>query len=185
MLAVVNSNGNVMWMPPGIIESSCEVNVALYPFDTQTCPLTFGTWSFTDSLVNVRLARGGANEDSIYKTNNEWSLDELSCIQITKNYGVDQIYTSINCHLNMTRRPLFYIFNLVLPCFLLLLVGSLTFCIPPDSGEKVSLAVTVLLALIVFMMAVMEKLPASSLAIPLLGKLITVYYNLLYVNYSR
>ena len=46
----------------------------------------------------------------------------------------------------------------------------LVFCLPPDSGEKIALGVTVLLAFSVFMLAIAEKMPETSESIPLIGK---------------
>jgi hypothetical protein len=34
----------------------------------------------------------------------------------------------------MRRRPLFYVFNMILPCFLITTVAFLGFCVPSDSG---------------------------------------------------
>lgn len=36
----------------------------------------------------------------------------------------------------MRRRPLFYVFNLILPCFLITTVAFLGFCVPSDSGKS-------------------------------------------------
>uniref|UniRef100_A0A672SP07 Neurotransmitter-gated ion-channel transmembrane domain-containing protein n=1 Tax=Sinocyclocheilus grahami TaxID=75366 RepID=A0A672SP07_SINGR len=63
----------------------------------------------------------------------------------------------------------FYIFNLLLPCFLISFLAPLGFYLPADSGEKVSLGVTVLLALTVFQMMVAESMPPSE-SVPLIGK---------------
>ena len=54
----------------------------------------------------------------------------------------------------------------------------LVFCLPPDSGEKIALGVTVLLAFSVFMLAIAEKMPETSESIPLIGKqhILTVHY---------
>ena len=46
----------------------------------------------------------------------------------------------------------------------------LVFCLPPDSGEKIALGVTVLLAFSVFMLAIAEKMPETSESIPLIGE---------------
>ena len=35
----------------------------------------------------------------------------------------------------MRRRPMFYVFNMILPCFLITTVAFLGFCVPSDSGE--------------------------------------------------
>ncbi|KAK2161985.1 hypothetical protein NP493_1550g00006 [Ridgeia piscesae] len=64
---------------------------------------------------------------------------------------------------------MFYLFHLLFPCVLLTAIGLMTFCLPPESGEKVSLAVTVLLAMTVFMMVIMDNIPPTSEVVPLLG----------------
>ena len=38
---VVNSNGLVMWMPPAVYRSSCEIDVRYFPFDVQVCSKGF------------------------------------------------------------------------------------------------------------------------------------------------
>jgi len=46
----------------------------------------------------------------------------------------------------------------------------LTFYLPTESGEKVSLGLTVLLSFSVFMLLIAEAMPATSEFIPLIGK---------------
>ena len=70
----------------------------------------------------------------------------------------------------MRRRPLFYMYNLVFPCALMIVLGAMVFCLPPESGEKISLAMTVLLTMTVFMLVVMENIPPTSEVVPLLGE---------------
>jgi hypothetical protein len=41
--------------------------------------------------------------------------------------------------INIRRRTLYFIFNLVFPCILISLMSILGFCLPPDSGEKIGL----------------------------------------------
>ncbi|KAL3290310.1 hypothetical protein HHI36_023654 [Cryptolaemus montrouzieri] len=52
-------------------------------------------------------------------------------------------------------------------------MAVLGFTLPPDSGEKLSLGVTILLSLTVFLNMVAETMPATSDAVPLLG----TYFN--------
>ncbi|KAK3851245.1 hypothetical protein Pcinc_042091 [Petrolisthes cinctipes] len=61
-------------------------------------------------------------------------------------------------------------YNVVLPCMMMSVLTLLVFCLPPDSGEKIALGVTVLLAFSVFMLAIAEKMPETSESIPLIGK---------------
>lgn len=64
-------------------------------------------------------------------------------------------------------------YNIVFPCMMMSTLTVLVFCLPPDSGEKIALGVTVLLAFSVFMLAIAEKMPETSESIPLIGVYLT------------
>jgi len=61
---------------------------------------------------------------------------------------------------------------MILPSLLITLVGFLGFLIPPDSGEKISMGVTTLLSMTVFLMVIADSMPPNSDSVPLIGKLI-------------
>ena len=81
-------------------------------------------------------------------------------------------YPNITYHIIISRRPLFYVFNMILPSILITIVGFLGFLIPADSGEKVSMGVTTLLSMTVFLMVVAENMPPNSDSVPLIGNLV-------------
>lgn len=78
-------------------------------------------------------------------------------------------YPDITFTLHLKRRASFYIFNLLIPCMMISFLAPLGFYLPADSGEKVSLGVTVLLALTVFQLLVAESMPPSE-SVPLIGQ---------------
>ncbi len=105
----------------------------------------------------------------------QWTYNGITCQLDNVSYGNDAqggdfVYPRVICIVSLKREPKFYLVNVVLPCMLLLFIGSLAFCLAPGSGEKVSLSVTVFLALTVFLMAVMAKIPSSADEVPLLGR---------------
>ena len=55
-------------------------------------------------------------------------------------------------------------------CMMMSVLTLLVFCLPPESGEKIALGITVLLAFSVFMLAIAEKMPETSESVPLIGK---------------
>lgn len=78
-------------------------------------------------------------------------------------------YPDITFTLKLKRHASFYIFNLLIPCMMISFLAPLGFYLPADSGEKVSLGVTVLLALTVFQLLVAESMPPSE-SVPLIGE---------------
>ena len=67
---VVNSEGVNMWMSPATFKSSCDMVIRMYPFDTQNCKLTFGSWTFDSRLLKIitrdkKHSKSGRNTNSI------------------------------------------------------------------------------------------------------------------------
>lgn len=72
--------------------------------------------------------------------------------------------------LHIRRKVLFYFNNLIVPCFLITAFALLTFVLPPNTGERVTLVITTLLAMTVFMLMIAENTPTTSDVTPLIGK---------------
>lgn len=78
-------------------------------------------------------------------------------------------YPSVILTLHLRRRYYFYMVNLVVPCSLIAVMVLLSFILPPESGERIGLGITVLMAMAIFQELTSNKLPADSQFIPLLG----------------
>merc|ERR1719189_2235951 len=72
--------------------------------------------------------------------------------------------------MTLRRKTLFYTVNLIIPCVGISFLTVLVFYLPADSGEKVTLCISILLSLTVFFLLLAEIIPPTSLAVPLLGK---------------
>jgi hypothetical protein len=57
---------------------------------------------------------------------------------------------------------------MIIPCLWLTILNLLVFLLPAESGDKISLGVTVFLSFSVFMLVISEKVPVAG-TIPLLG----------------
>lgn len=81
--------------------------------------------------------------------------------------------------MQLRRRTLYFIFNLVFPCILISFMCILGFTLPPDSGEKIGLEMTTMLSIIMFSQLIMGIVPESSMAVPKIGKLQRITKNLI------
>ena len=79
------------------------------------------------------------------------------------------VYDLPTVSLTVVRRPTYYIINVLIPCLMLCVLVLCNFFLPPDSGEKVSLGITVLLAFTVFQLLIAELIPTSAVGTPILG----------------
>ncbi|KAJ8385166.1 hypothetical protein AAFF_G00192170 [Aldrovandia affinis] len=166
---VLRYNGEITWDSPAITKSSCVVDVSYFPFDNQQCNLTFGSWTYNGNQVDIAMGLD-SGDLSDFVENVEWECHGMPATKNVIMYGCcSDPYPDITYTVLLKRRSSFYIFNLLIPCVMISFLAPLGFYLPADSGEKVSLGVTVLLALTVFQLMVAESMPPSE-NVPLIGK---------------
>ncbi|XP_071492913.1 neuronal acetylcholine receptor subunit beta-2-like [Diadema antillarum] len=165
-LVKIYHTGHVNWAFPHIIRASCDLNIANFPFDTQQCDLKFGPWQHDCT----ELVMEGAGDETVFRSDGEWDMVGLAIQTNQFNYPDDPgvRYYDVTFTIKIRRRSMHYVFNLLLPCILIASITLLGFLLPVDSGEKVSLGVTVLLSLTVFLLLIAESMPPSSV-VPIIG----------------
>ncbi|KAF4104374.1 neuronal acetylcholine receptor subunit alpha-10a [Onychostoma macrolepis] len=166
---VIRHDGQIMWDAPAITKSSCKVDVSFFPFDAQQCRLTYGSWTYNGNQLDILNAMESADLADLVD-NVEWEVLGMPAKKNIILYGCcADPYPDVTYTLKLKRRASFYVFNLLIPCVMISFLAPLGFYLPADSGEKVSLGVTVMLALTVFQLLVAEIMPPSE-NVPLIGK---------------
>ena len=78
-------------------------------------------------------------DTSNFIKNGEWVLSGLLVERNEKTYSCcPNPYPDVTYYIVIKRRPLFYIFNMILPCMIITIVAMLGFLVPPDSGEVIN-----------------------------------------------
>jgi len=202
--AELRYTGDVKWTPPAIYKSSCEINVEWFPFDEQNCDMKFGSWTYDAKQVDLKHINQEAGNNVVsvgidlteFYLSVEWDILDVPATKNVENYNPemdetkekdensedDQLLTDITFILTMRRKTLFYTVNLIIPCVGISFLTVLVFYLPADSGEKVTLCISILLSLTVFFLLLAEIIPPTSLAVPLLGKYLL--FTMLLVTFS-
>ena len=180
--ATIYSTGRVYWEPPAVYKSACTIDVEYFPFDTQMCFLQFSSWSYDALKVNMNhleLKEGvedttvipnGIDLKDFYRSV-EWDILEVPAMKKYIYFPCCvEYWVNINFNITIRRKTLFYATNLVVPCVAISFLTVLVFFLPSDSGEKMTLCISILLALTVFFLLLAEIIPPTSLVIPLIGK---------------
>ncbi|CAI9731186.1 neuronal acetylcholine receptor subunit alpha-10-like [Octopus vulgaris] len=167
--ARVFHDGTVKYNFPSVLKSVCQIDIKHFPFDQQVCNLTFGSWAYTDNEVMVMNNKTDGDKTSYVKSS-EWQLAELSINSYQRLYSCCKYtFSEVVFTIRLSRKPAIQLLNLIYPCMIISGITLIGFFLPPESGEKVSVSVTVLLSLAVFQLVITENLPPNSDSLPYLG----------------
>eukprot|EP00093_Oithona_nana_P012121 12121.XXX_284469_281386_1 [CDS] Oithona nana genome sequencing. len=177
--AILHHDGKVVWAPPAIFKSSCEIDVEFFPFDKQICFLKFGSWShdgFQVDLIHINSVPGNNTVSygmdlSEYYLNVEWDILSVPSERHVKKYPCcPEPYPDIYFNMVIRRKPLFYIVNLIIPCVGIFYLSILVFYLPAQSKQKTALVIAILVSQTLYFTLIIEVIPATSLTLPLLGR---------------
>ncbi|XP_053197012.1 5-hydroxytryptamine receptor 3A-like [Scomber japonicus] len=169
---IIFPDGSVTSWSPQVLVSACKMQVHKFPFDMQSCNISFRSITHTDKELNLEAIFDSteATEWSreVMKTQYEWLYVNMSTTQTTiESFNFRQsmiVYT-----ITMKRRSVLYIVNFLLPILFFLCLDFSSFLISDNGGEKLSFKITVLLAVTVMQIILNEILPSSSNRAPLIA----------------
>uniref|UniRef100_A0A4W6BRF9 Cholinergic receptor nicotinic alpha 2 subunit n=1 Tax=Lates calcarifer TaxID=8187 RepID=A0A4W6BRF9_LATCA len=151
--------GKIRWVPPAIYKSSCSIDVTFFPFDQQNCKMKFGSWTYDKAKIDLERIENTVDLNNYWESG-EWAIINAVGTYNTKKYDCcHEIYPDITYFFIIRRLPLFYTINLIIPCLLISCLTVLVFYLPSDCGEKITLCISVLLSLTVFLLLITEIIP--------------------------
>ncbi|XP_072043395.1 neuronal acetylcholine receptor subunit alpha-7-like [Amphiura filiformis] len=163
-------DGRIFLAVPMIFTTMCRVDARFFPFDTQRCQSKFGSWVYPTRHMNLVLPERNASDSSInFVENGVWDLTDVLFHRNDTLYVEYGNFAEIVFTLVLTRRPTFYVLTVTIPCILLSVINVMVFILPTESGEKVSLGITNVLALVLFQQLIAEIMPPTSDKSPLIS----------------
>ena len=168
----VRSDGSARWQPGGVFAIACALDMNFYPFDDQKCNMEIETWVYTADKVNLSSSQDTIGLDT-YIPHGEWEIitTQVRSVNMIYRYYQKEQFPEVYFTIYMRRKYTFYFMYILLPCLMLSGVLLMIFLLPADSGEKVSLGVSILVAISVFLLLVAGNVPDTSDAIPIIGNL--------------
>ncbi|XP_017293560.1 5-hydroxytryptamine receptor 3A-like, partial [Kryptolebias marmoratus] len=169
------SHGAVSWLNEEVMVTNCKIRIYRFPFDTQSCNITFKSQSYDDAQLKIvdRDEHDKINQTQIQnqkhedpQTQLEWLFQKMEVNKGTTENVKKQ--TTLVFTISMKRWSTLYIVNFLLPIFFFLCLDLASFLISDTGGEKLGFKITVLLAVTVMQLLLNEILPGSSEKIPLI-----------------
>ncbi|VDM37708.1 unnamed protein product [Toxocara canis] len=161
---------------PTLYKFSCMLNLKFFPYDTQECILTFGSWTHDNRGIDYRPFGSESTGIGLHHCleNEEWHiLGSYAERRVMKYSCCANNYTLLEYHLFIQRKPLFFLVNLIMPTSIITLIAIVGFFSSPTINdirdEKISLGITTLLSMSLLIFMVSDKMPSTSSFIPLIG----------------
>ena len=167
--AKADFDGTVYWSRPGHLQPSCRLEgLNKFPFDELKCTMEFGSWTHSGLYIRPYAMNGGANiggSVTSAESFNEYSLKNLTVEELVYPpfpIAPEEDWPVLLYHVIFSRNWEPYARGYLLVQILLNLVAFIVFWLPPESGERMGLAVTALLAGVASELVVGEKLPLTT-----------------------
>lgn len=141
-LAYVDNDGNVAVLySMASLSTRCEMDVMKFPMDKQVCPIKISSWTLCEKVLTLEVEEV---VDKFYIQNGVWSLQktvahhksERDRFAYQTDDGCNMYVTHIDFYLS--RRPLYYMVNLIFPSFFLTLLTIACFALPAAAQFSIS-----------------------------------------------
>ncbi|KAK6187209.1 hypothetical protein SNE40_005286 [Patella caerulea] len=162
---IITADGHVIWTTHNLFKTSCKIDITKFPFDYQICKTIISPAYQRYSPFIFKI-----NEHNpvleFYQESNEW---EILDIMIQKEPANDTrflngtIWTGdVVVSIALSRRFAFHIIKGVVPPVSLSIMNCFVFRLPAASGERLTMAISVLLSYTIYLSFINESLPANS-----------------------
>nr|AHJ11205.1 nicotinic acetylcholine receptor beta2 [Locusta migratoria] len=142
----VTSDGDVSCMVDAEYETYCGVDLAKWPYDTQTCFLKFINWLDLDDEVSIKLRNGTGFSIKEVKTQRNWELVNVRSEQIPRQNDDRKGFRKIDFYFDFRRHSEGYAATAVTPAIVLSLGTLSTLLVPPWEAERFSVLLSLMAA---------------------------------------
>ncbi|KAL4224033.1 Neuronal acetylcholine receptor subunit beta-4 [Mactra antiquata] len=158
--AVISSGGRIVVWPYKLFTVSCEIAISYFPFDSQSCNFDLASWTSNSSVISLVKVNDTVNISKL-KASGEWDVTNTSVNQKSIPFGNEE-YDHVIFTINLKRKPLFHVMNLMIPVLCISLLNVISFLLPAEDGERITLSISVFLTLAVFLTIVNDSMPEAS-----------------------
>ncbi|CAH8601082.1 unnamed protein product [Dicrocoelium dendriticum] len=164
-------DGVITWLHGAVLDTTCPLNVAFFPFDFQTCFLILTPWQSGEQQLLLRPFTHGSTVDNSYLPNSnvsEWEIQSVhfASRKYRSDLNITYQYVSIGIHLK--RQPLYFVVLVLVPFSMLSALACLIFTLD-DTGDRLSVALSLVLSMTMYVVIVSSNAPRSMRTLPVLG----------------
>jgi hypothetical protein len=132
-LAIVYNTGLVLWIPTATLKTICNVDLTDYPFDTQVCNVTIGSWTRNSEQIKLSIYESEMSSHPMF-SNPTWDLVGTTAVIEKKLYNCTGcgVYESFTMGLTIKRRTQLYHYTVCMPTIAAVILLLLVFWLPTN-----------------------------------------------------
>ena len=168
--AIITSDGKISWTPLLYHQVSCPMHSKYFPFDVQICYLKWSSWSSDKNQLDLRLNNNSSDVNINYQLENVIFTMTKSLQHINEiTYASGRTYQDVKMIMYFKRNYTGFMLTIILNSLLLCFICLVSFLIPISTGERLSLSLSVVIAITVYQIIAAEMLPIGTDTIPTLS----------------
>ena len=172
--ARVYYDGEVVWTPIVMYTVTCPMRLYYFPFDLQLCHANFGSWVHNMERLRFNLTKNKIALDA-FTSNNIWFLKDTIALDYAVDYGDNWgRYQEVKFFFFLERNYRQYILNILLTCSLLCALCWFSFWIPVGAGERLSISLSVIIAVSVYQLIAASLIPTGNDRTPVISIFLAV-----------
>lgn len=148
---------NVMWSRPCVLKTKCDINLEMYPFDTNVCPLNFQPWG--DNFINMYVATHGLSSKVSLPEFKVKILNATS--EASSDIGEGGTWPGVKVYMQLARHGHYYVVNMISPIMMLVMLTWFAMWIPMGASDRVACMFTLVLTVMATQSLNAEKRPAT------------------------
>ena len=133
------------------------------------CPLSFGAWVYNRSQVNLTFAAIPVDHNATVEAS-EWRMLGMAHREDSYTSRGEGDIPVLRYYVVLVRNPSPMVFGVVFPFTLLLFMSLLSVCLTPESGEKMGMAITLVVAILFYLIYLTENIAVDSRGVPAISK---------------
>jgi len=184
---VLESTGDIFWIPPYMLTTSCKLDFTFFPFDQQKCDIKFGSWTHHGWQLDIK-TKSEDMDISGYVRNEEWDLAGAVGKRNEVYYECcPEPYLDVTYTVHLVRRPSTHIQRHLVPSALLTFLGILSLLLP---ASQPSSRLLILLFSFIMISIGSSSIPQPSLMASLLGScmftiLLLIIHTILVASFAN
>ena len=113
-----------------------------------------------------------SNQGFSFTESGEWYLEKVYDLNSTSKatHLSEESKSAVTYVIHIRREVFYYFVYLITPCMVTSFMTLILFTLPPESGERMVMGVTILLSLAVFYLLASTHIPETSEVVPLIGR---------------